>query len=163
MKLYEYAQIALYASGALMMMFFTVKGMFTPKKRKKRVQNKTDGLEKADKLFSIYLRKKYDKGGYSKCFTCGAIVKTFGGLYGMHCGHFHSRERFLTRFDERNCRPQCYVCNSVKGGMYKVFEKKLTDENGIIVMQELVELKNKLVQKYQKEKNIKEVIKKYAI
>lgn len=38
----------------------------------------------------------------------------------MQCGHFQSRSKFPTRWDEQNCNAQCIGCNMFKyGEQYK--------------------------------------------
>ena len=70
-----------------------------------------------DKEFSLYIRLKYsDENGYCRCITCGTVRK----WNDIDNGHFITRDKKATRFDERNCRPQCKFCNNhKKGEQYK--------------------------------------------
>ncbi len=86
-----------------------------------------------DDIFSLYIRLKYcDSNGLVKCFTCG-VYKPYkgGGNLGIQNGHFWSRKDSSVRFDEDNCRPQCYQCNVVKSGNYPIYAVRLINEIGI--------------------------------
>lgn len=94
---------------------------------RKRLKLKTrSALRKdADAIFSKYIRHKHaDDNGYIRCYTCGKVrlVKE------MQCGHFISRTKYATRFDEDNCRPQCVACNMFHEGNGYIFGKKLEAE-----------------------------------
>ena len=60
---------------------------------------------KADKAFSIFIRKRDEPHG---CITCGRHVP----WKEADCGHFMSRECQSTRYNEQNCNLQCRECNS---------------------------------------------------
>lgn len=76
--------------------------------KKKKAKTVTWYKKKADALFSLFIRQKYaDKDGNIKCYTCPTIRP----LKKMQNGHFVSRRYLGTRYDERNCRPQCWYCN----------------------------------------------------
>lgn len=92
-----------------------------------------------DKVFSEYVRRKYSKGGNTECYTCGRWIP----WKQIHNGHFVSRYHLATRFDERNCRPQCYVCNIWRYGMTPVFAEKLERELGKGIVAELYDLARK--------------------
>ena len=72
----------------------------------------------ADKWFSYFVRlRDVQWGGYGQCRTCGAVDH----WKSMDCGHFQTRDRPMTRFDERNCHLQCKHCNwGKKGEQYKM-------------------------------------------
>ncbi len=90
--------------------------------------------KKADSLFSKHIRNKYaDKNGIIQCYTCpfkGPINK-------MQCGHLVSRFYLATRYDERNCRPQCITCNVWRNGRVPEFAAKLQAELGNGIVEEL--------------------------
>lgn len=78
-----------------------------------------------DILFSQYIRLKYaDKNGNVKCFTCD----TEKNWKEMQNGHFIPRANMFIRFDERQCRPQCEICNCHKHGNISQFSKRLNEE-----------------------------------
>lgn len=67
-----------------------------------------------DNWFSKYIRlRDTDEDGIGRCCTCGRI-KPF---YHLDAGHFVSRDKKNTRFDERNVHAQCHHCNRFKDGM----------------------------------------------
>lgn len=54
-------------------------------------------LEKADKEFSLYIRKRD-----GRCQYFGCPIKT-----GLECSHYHGRSNKGTRYDEENCVAFC--------------------------------------------------------
>lgn len=114
-----------------------------------------------DTIFSRYIRMKYaEKDGTCKCFTCD---------YRNHWkklqnGHFVSRYYLSTRFDERNCRPQCYTCNMYRNGMTPDFSQNLEKELGKGITEELYREARKIVKYFPYEELIeiyKEKVKQY--
>ena len=86
-----------------------------------------------DAVFSKYIRNKYAKNGMVKCYTCDHI----GEIKKMQNGHFNPRQHLATRYDERNCRPQCFACNMYYGGNPATFATNLIKEYGEGIVQEL--------------------------
>lgn len=79
-----------------------------------------------DLIFSRYIRSKYaDKNGMVKCYTCPSIEP----INMIENGHYISRKHMFLRFDERNCRPQCNVCNSMKYGNMAAYTEQLEKES----------------------------------
>lgn len=73
---------------------------------------------KADKVFSIYIRRlNSDKSGHGICVTCG-VIKHWKELQN---GHYFPRNRLGTRFHEENCHLQCSACNVFKRGNYTAY------------------------------------------
>lgn len=91
----------------------------------------TDDL---DIIFSQLIRLKgADENGMVKCFTCEDVKH----WKQMQCGHFVPRAQMPTRFSEKNCRPQCKICNEDKRGNLKVFSERLElEEPGIVAILE---------------------------
>ena len=90
-----------------------------------------------DRAFSVYIRMYYaTHEGYVECFTCGVIIP----WQESDCGHFIDRQHSAVRFNEKNCRPQCYDCNRMKGGMSEVFEQRLRDDFGDEEIDKLIEM-----------------------
>lgn len=80
-----------------------------------------------DRVFSQFIRLKHmGPGGLVKCYTCYAEHP----WKGIQCGHFQSRRYMNTRFDEGNCKPQCYACNVGKSGEQYRFGLNLDEEYG---------------------------------
>lgn len=104
-----------------------------------------------DRLFSLYIRNKYAKAGYVRCFTCG-VVKLISN---MQCGHFVSRAHLATRYDEENVRPQCVGCNVFGGGKTAVFADNLERKSPGIVAA-LYRKARQIVKNFPYEEKIKE-------
>lgn len=83
--------------------------------------------EKADKLFSLFIRLSgSDWRGYCQCYTCPKVDH----YKKMQCGHFISRSSNKLRFDPRNARIQCIGCNVFKNGNYIEYTTRMIDEVG---------------------------------
>jgi hypothetical protein len=83
--------------------------------------------KKLDTIFSIYIRLKYaDEDLNVKCFTCDKVYD----YKKIQNGHFYSRGILSLRYDEQNCRPQCYGCNIARNGNYIEYYKRLEKEIG---------------------------------
>lgn len=94
-------------------------------------------MKEADRLMSLFVRQKYaDVNGNVKCYTCPYVAH----WKKMQNGHLVSRFYKETRYDERNCRPQCYTCNMFRNGMVPHFAAKLQQELGKGIVEELYEL-----------------------
>jgi len=99
-----------------------------PLRARQKPKAKTQaGLKKElDRVFSIYIRQKYDKS----CYTCGKV----GALQN---GHFVPRQYLATRWDENNCRPQCVGCNIFGNGKPLDFEERLKKDLGDDFVEEM--------------------------
>lgn len=73
-----------------------------------------------DAVFSKYIRAKYPK----YCYTCNKPSDK------LQCGHFIPRIYLATRWEEMNCRPQCWGCNGYGRGQTLIFEENLIAEIG---------------------------------
>lgn len=112
-------------------------------KVKSKVTKQSPLIKKAHELFSKFIRSKYDKNGYTNCFTCNKVIATFGGLFGAHCGHyFPKNEYWLLAFDERNAGIQCYDCNVNKPFVIPQMRRKLVDIYGEEEIKKLEDLAN---------------------
>ena len=80
-------------------------------------------VKRLDKIFSIWIRSKdADHAGMVDCFTCG-VTKNW--KYEIDAGHFQSRGKYATRWNEQNVKPQCKRCNGFRGGEQYRFAKNL--------------------------------------
>lgn len=80
-----------------------------------------------DTAFSKWVRLSgADHAGFCECWTCG-IRKHYTR---MDAGHFQTRAKYSTRWDERNVKPQCKRCNMTNGGHQYEFAKRLDAEYG---------------------------------
>lgn len=122
-----------------------------PKSRKKapgkKVKSKTITWYKkeADRVFSLFLRQKYaDQEGMVSCYTCGYKAH----WKKLQNGHLVSRYYLATRYDERNCRPQCYTCNMWRNGMIPHFAAKLQEELGQGIVEELYKAAREVIKEF---------------
>lgn len=125
-------------------------------KAKNKEKTKSWYKKKLDSLFSRYIRNLYAVNGYVSCYTCGRE----GYIKEMQNGHFVPRQYMATRWDERNCRPQCYACNMLYNGQPSAFALRLEQETpGIVkeletlrksVRQWTIDELKKEIDKYQK-------------
>ena len=73
-------------------------------------------IEKLDKIFSIYIRRRNAVNDVAECFTCGKQDH----WKKLQNGHFQSRKHYSTRWQEQNCQVQCASCNVFRyGEQYK--------------------------------------------
>lgn len=95
--------------------------------------------DKLDKVFSEYIRRKdADQNGYVKCYTSGK----FFHWKDIQCGHFISRRHLSTRWTEKNAKPQSVSENIFNQGNGPVFARKLVEEYGPGILEELEIKKN---------------------
>lgn len=128
----------------------TLKRSVGPKKapRKRATEKSVSKLMKdADMWFSRFVRLSHAKpDGTVNCYTCGYETH----YKKLDNGHYISRYYKHTRWDERNCRPQCRMCNIWKKGDPQTFREKLVEEYGQETVEEM-EAKRKLVSKLTRE------------
>lgn len=111
--------------------------------KKKKLPTPKKLKEKADKLMSEYIRRKYaNKDGFTRCYTCDSPHP----WKEIQNGHFVSRTHLSTRWDEDNCRPQCMACNVWRRGNYDVYSLRLIEEKGVGILEELNRRKNEIKQ-----------------
>ncbi len=98
-------------------------------------------IKKLDKIFSIYIRKRYAINEIAQCFTCGKKDH----YKRLQCGHFQSRKFYATRWDVDNCKVQCKSCNVYKYGeqyKYSLFLGKEVSEVLYLKSKEIVKFAN---------------------
>lgn len=112
--------------------------------------------DKADKVFSLFIRNRDCPEGVGRCISCGKTVtpKT------CDCGHFIPRQHTAARYDERNCAAQCYECNRMKGGNLAGFTIGLVERYGDGVIEELKTEKHSTVKL--SESDFKKIIRRYG-
>lgn len=100
------------------------------KRRPRYTGHSNKKVDKADKLFSLVVRKRAaSPTGVCECYTCGTKQ-----LYvHMQCGHFISREHFTTRWLFENAKPQCRKCNEGENGQLEEYARRLEEESPGIV------------------------------
>jgi hypothetical protein len=95
----------------------------------KKVKTLSKYKKELDAVFSKYIRNKYAKNGFVKCYTCSACKP----ISEMQNGHWIPRNNLATRFLEDNCRPQCVGCNIFNKGRPDVFAVNLLKEGVDII------------------------------
>lgn len=93
-----------------------------------------------DAVFSKYIRAKYAKNGFVRCYTCDKRIH----VKEAHAGHFVSRTYLATRWDEHNVKVQCRGCNIFGGGKPLDFEEKLKKELGTDVVEALKQKRHQI-------------------
>jgi len=96
--------------------------------------------------FSRYIRLKYAKNGFVKCYTCSTVKH----WKEMQAGHGIGGRSNAVLFDEDLVRPQCVGCNYFANGRYAVFTQNLINEYGVKKYEEIVRRSNQVV-KYTKD------------
>jgi hypothetical protein len=97
---------------------------------------------KLDKVFSEWVRRsEADDNGICTCVTCSKRLP----WKEIHNGHFISRGKLSTRFDERNCHNQCCGCNTFKNGEPQKYWLWMENQYGREELDKLIELSNQIV------------------
>lgn len=96
-------------------------------------------IARLDKVFSQWIRQKdADHRGYVECWTCGKVLPWSR----VDAGHFQSRAKFSTRWDEMNVKPQCKGCNGFRSGEQFKFARKLDAVYGEGTAEEIERISN---------------------
>ena len=99
-------------------------------------------INKADKIFSEYIRRRYtNNNGLAECYTCGKKDH----WKELQCGHFMSRKHYSTRWNETNCQVQCAGCNVFRYGEQYKFGRNLDIEFGNGTADDLHQLSRQIV------------------
>lgn len=94
---------------------------------------KKQAIKKLDIIFSKYIRLRYATNGIVTCVTCGKV----DDYKRMQCGHYVSRGKFGTRWDEQNCHVQCVGCNVMKNGNYTEYARFMIRTYGVDILDKL--------------------------
>ena len=97
-------------------------------------------VKKLDALFSTYIRLRDCEEGYVNCITCGKVKN----WKEVDAGHFQTRAKYSTRWDERNVNAQCKGCNMVNGGQQYIHGLEIDKKFGEGTANELVILSQKI-------------------
>ncbi len=112
-------------------------------KKKRRKKNLISRLtEKADTVFSKYIRKRdaLATTGSTEmviCISCGRHKENNGHI--VNNGHFIPRYCKSTRYDEQNCNSQCVYCNKELKGNLFCYEEALAKKYNSVVVANLKE------------------------
>lgn len=94
-----------------------------------------------DNVFSIFVRQRgMDEKGFCYCYTCGKCDH----WKSLQCGHYLSRKYYSTRWEEKNCFPQCVRCNIFSEGNKPAFARRLIKDFGVEYLDQLEILKNRV-------------------
>jgi len=109
---------------------------------KKQKTSRQKWMDKADTIFSQYIRVKHSFQSGGELFCHDIITGKIYGIKFIDNGHCFSRKFKSTRFEEDNCRPQNRSSNRFSGEAdhYK-FIKNLKSEIGTERFERLEELK----------------------
>jgi len=105
----------------------------TTKLKTKKKPTRKQLVAKFDKVFSEYIRLSNAKDGKTTCVTCG----NRDDWKNHQNGHFFTRGRYPTRWDEMNCHPQCVRCNIFLKGNYIQYTLYMVDRYGRAAVDEL--------------------------
>lgn len=95
--------------------------------KKKKAHTRSQLVRKLDTIFSQYIRlDKTDADGYGNCVTCGERLF----WKDLQNGHYVSRGKYPTRWDEDNCHLQDYRCNVALNGNYIEYTLYMLDSYG---------------------------------
>lgn len=90
--------------------------------------------EELDRIFSHYIRlRDANDNGFCKCITCGTMWE----WRVIHNGHYIPRQHIATRYDTRNCSPQCPICNINLRGNLEKYKRAIIRRHGVKVLEEL--------------------------
>jgi hypothetical protein len=96
-------------------------------------------VEKLDKIFSQYIRRKDAIDEIAECITCGKKDH----YKKLQCGHFQSRSHYSTRWNINNVGVQCYGCNISRSGEQYKFSQYLGNK-----LSEEMHIKSKQIVKF---------------
>ena len=106
-----------------------VKAKAQEKKKAKAGLSKPALVKKLDKVFSEFIRLRDTKEWgfkYGRCISCGRILPWSK----LQCGHYYSRTKMNTRFDEENCNAECISCNIFSADHLIGYRKNLIKKIG---------------------------------
>lgn len=100
--------------------------------KSKKPKSKTRGyyVRQLDKVFSTFIRLRDQDNG---CITCNSQAP----WQEQQDGHFFTRGRFATRWNEHNNHMQCVRCNVFLKGNYIIYTIKMIDKYGREFVNEL--------------------------
>jgi len=84
-------------------------------------------IKQLDSVFSKFIRMRdADDSGMATCISCGSVKKWREG----DAGHFISRGKMSTRYDEQNVHFQCKKCNIFRNGEQYLYSLALDRKYG---------------------------------
>lgn len=126
-------------------------------KKKEKKESISELKKKLDEVFSRWLRKERSIDGETgQCYTC----KKFDLIKNLQCGHYISRKYLALRWEFENTFLQCYSCNCLMSGNYRVFTDNLIADYGQKYINDLEIRKNNTIKMTKEDYKI--LINKYA-
>jgi len=114
----------------------------------------------ADKWYSKFIRIRdivYDE--IIICPTCGMPFH----WKESDCGHYMTRDKPMTRFNEQNCHAQCYSCNRFRGGEQSLHGKFIDYKYGAGTSDKLIALSKIRGQKVHTQLALKDIANEYRL
>lgn len=93
-------------------------------------------IERLDRVFSQYIRKRDCPNGIGRCITCGKIITPDT----CDAGHYISRRITATRWNEANVHAQCIECNRFGYGKIDEYRQALIALYGVSVVAKIEQL-----------------------
>jgi hypothetical protein len=103
------------------------------KKKRKKLLPFPSLVKKADKIFSLWIRKRDEVKLQGRCCTCGEP--------GNQAGHFVKRNHYKVRWNVDNVNLQCSRCNHFLGGNDAEYARFIINIYGIDRFEWLMEQK----------------------
>ena len=95
--------------------------------------------KKADKLFSLYIRRRdTESDGWGRCVSCGKYER-------LQCGHWQKRGWLSLRYHPQAAHGQCLRCNHFLGGNEGPYTLRMIEMYGLDQVKKLMELKHHVV------------------
>ena len=94
-----------------------------------KVKKAPDYKKKLDRIFSLYIRLRDSREfnfRYFRCISCGEIKPFDKG----DNGHYFSRSKMSTRYNEYNCNIECSSCNRFKSDHLVGYRENLIKKIG---------------------------------
>jgi len=105
-------------------------------------KTRTKVVKELDRVFSLYIRQRHaNLDGFVECVTCGAVKH----WKDMDAGHFQSRRKYSTRWDEQNVFPQDKRCNIFNQGEQFIFGKRLDEMFGNGTADKIIQRSNQTI------------------
>ena len=141
-KLWELWEMKKYQQELLSLELSNIKNKDKPKKpKKKKARSRSKVVRELDSVISQFIRLLYsDKFWNCTCYTCGKV----DNRKNMQCWHFITRGCYRYRWEAINLRVQCVGCNIYLHWNYIEFTRRMIDELGREVVDEMIMLKNQI-------------------
>ena len=128
------------------------------KVKKTKWPSKTKLRQKADSIFSTYIRlRDADKNWTVRCPLCWAKM-FWKQAQNMH---FIKRSCWIYRYDETNCHAGCYRCNVILNWNYILYTRWMQNKYSIEVVDTMIKNSKKL-HKERSKKDYEDLIKDYS-